>query len=284
MRHCIIMTAYKDVDMVNEFISLIPEKWGCYVHLDRKCRIGVDDINSKARTFKQYKIYWGGVEHLKAFLFLLNKAFNDSNDYDYFHLVTGQDFFASRPDDFDKILGAGHKSYIEIHKCPFSAWDKCWGGGFDILRYRTLASYCDVRINYRRLLNKVFCVMQEKFRITRRLPLYPIYGGSVYCSLTNMAVKEVLYGDLSKDLLYRLKNSTNAEEIFFQTILMNSEQKESVENDKLRYIDWECDIPPKVLCDADFTKIVASNVLFCRKIDSKVSRVLLDMLLEYVKS
>lgn len=36
MRHCIIMTAYKDIDMINEIISYLPDDWGCYVHLDKK--------------------------------------------------------------------------------------------------------------------------------------------------------------------------------------------------------------------------------------------------------
>lgn len=274
------MTAYKDVDMINEFISLIPEEWGCYVHLDKKCAIELNSINPKARTFKQYKIYWGGIEHLKAFLFLLEKAYTDGNNYDYYHLVTGQDFFASRPTDFDTIVSEKRKNFIEIHKCPFSAWDKCWGGGFDILKYYTLASYCDVRFGYGQILNKILVKAQKVFHMARPLPSYPIYGGSVYCSLSGEAVKEVLYGELSKDLLGRLRNSIIGEEIFFQTVLMNSELRESVESNKLRYIDWECEAPPKVLSEMDFDVIMAAKVLFCRKIDSRYSKKILDKLIE----
>lgn len=269
--------------MINEFISLIPKEWGCYVHLDKKCAIERNSINSKAKTFKQYKIYWGGVEHLKAFLFLLEKAYTDGNNYDYYHLVTGQDFFASSPSDFDTILGEGKTNYIEIHKCPFAAWDNCWGGGFDILRYYTLASCCDVRFDYGRILNRILIKVQKVLHISRTLPSYPIYGGSVYCSLSSDAIKEVLYGELSKDLLGRLNNSIIGEELFFQTVLMNSELKGSVENNKLRYIDWGCEAPPKVLSEMDFGKIIASKALFCRKIESKYSRFLLHKLLEYIR-
>lgn len=283
MKHCILMTAYKDIDMINEFISLIPDDWGCYVHLDKKCTIEPNSINLKANTFKEYEIYWGGVEHLKAFIFLLDKAYSDGrNHYDYYHLVTGQDFFAIQPEDFDTILSDNKKSYLEVHKCPFDKWDKCWGGGFDILRYRTLASYCDIRFGYGRILNKILVKAQKVFHMARPLPSYPIYGGSVYCSLSGEAVKEVLYGELSKDLLGRLRNSIIGEEIFFQTVLMNSELRESVESNKLRYIDWECETPPKVLSETDFDVIMASKVLFCRKIDSKYSRSLLDRLLKHI--
>lgn len=284
MKHCILMTAYKDVGMINEFISLIPDQWGCYVHLDKKCKIDIGEIASKAKVFKQYRIYWGGVEHLKAFLLLLTKAYNDGCDYDYYHLVTGQDFFAVSPKQFDEIIGDKRLNYIEFHKCPYAVWDKCWGGGFDMLRYRTLASYCDVRKPIYYILNKTFHVLQKGLSCQRPLPPYPIYGGSVYCSLTSDAVKEILYSSLANDLLLRLKNSTCGEEVFFQTVLMNSQCKDHIINDKLRYMDWSVKEPPKVLRDEDYDKIVNSKVLFCRKTDSICSRNLLDRLLEDIRN
>lgn len=49
MRHCVLMTVYKDVNMVNEIISHIPDDWGCYVHIDKRSPIEIMDVNPKQK-------------------------------------------------------------------------------------------------------------------------------------------------------------------------------------------------------------------------------------------
>lgn len=52
MRHCIIMTAYKNVNQINHLISLIPEEWGLFIHIDKKSDINVNDIDNRAYVIK----------------------------------------------------------------------------------------------------------------------------------------------------------------------------------------------------------------------------------------
>lgn len=118
--------------------------------------------------------------------------------------------------------------------------------------------------------------------LQRSLPSYSIYGGSVYCSLTKNAVNEVVNGETSEDLLQRLKNTTCGEEVYFQTILMNSNLRDTIFNNQLRYIDWNVKNAPGVLIDEDFDKIVKGKALFCRKLDSTVSKSLLIKLKKYM--
>ena len=54
MKHCIIMTAYKDVAMINRIIARCPDNWGIYIHLDRKSDIDESEIDSRAKVFKKY--------------------------------------------------------------------------------------------------------------------------------------------------------------------------------------------------------------------------------------
>lgn len=216
----------------------------------------------------------GGVEHLKAILFLLNKAYSSGNNYDYYHIITGQDYLLVKPEDFDKTVGNDGYSYLEYFSCPNPNW-KGWGGGYDILKYYTLASYCDVRKSIGRILNRFLYLVQTKLHFARSLPHYPIYGGSTYMSLTSEAVMESLYSEIAKDLLRRLNNTTCAEEIYFQTVLMNSSCKEHVHSTNLRYIDWNAAIAPKYLSEEDYDKLATSGCLFCRKIDSDLSADLL---------
>lgn len=271
------MSAYKDVEMINQIIDRTPVNWGIYIHIDKKSSISDKDITPRANVYKVKSIYWGGKEHLEAILLLLNKALQHNQNYDYYHIITGQDFYSTPIEEFDHILGNEQSIYIEHFTLPRKNW---WNGGYDILKYRTLASICDIRRPIPRKLNHILYVIQKKFKLTRKLPKYPLYGGSIYCSLTQEAVVEVLYSPIAKDLQSRINNTTCSEEIYFQTILMNSNLKNKIRNTNLRYIDWNVKDAPKFLNLDDYQAIRNSHTLFCRKVDSKISQGLLNKLLE----
>ena len=282
MRHCIIMTIYKDVEMVNHFISLTPQDWGIYIHLDKKSKIHISDVDSRARVFSIKKIYWGGWEHLYAFWFLLNKAKESGVHYDYFHLISGQDFYACPTACFDDILGSEKMSYMGLFPIPNKHWH--WDGGYKIFKYRTLSSFCDIRKTVPRAVNKLYYLLQKYTHTEKPLPSYPLYGSTVYSSLHHDFVEWMLASDSAKSLLKGLKNSTCAEEVFFQTVIMNSPFKDKVKAEvTLRYVDWHSVQRPKFLDASDFEKIKASNSLFCRKVDSRLSKDLVPLLGNYVK-
>lgn len=278
MKHCLVITAYKDIDSINQLINYTPKDWGIYIHIDKKSIIKESEVNSRAKVFKIQNINWGAWEHLYVFHFLLNQAFNDDSNYDYYHLITGQDFYATSPNSFDSILGDDKLSYISVNKIPWGNW-KGWNWGFDIFQYHTLASYMNVHTGrFGKRLNKYFHEMQRILRFYRALPSYPIYGGSVYCSLHKDFVKYIFESNFANELLEYMRNTTLAEEIFFQTVLMNSPFKDKYCNNHLRYIDWNVPNPPKFLNKEDYDLIIQSNSLFCRKVDSDISRDLIDKL------
>lgn len=47
-------------------------------------------------------------------------------------------------------------------------------------------------------------------------------------------------------------------------------------------MDWNVKSPPKVLREEDFHKIIDSNCLFCRKVDSKASKMLIKLLMNKI--
>lgn len=282
MRHCIIMTAYKDVEMINRFISLTPKHWGIYIHIDLKSKICVSDINPRANVFSLKKVYWGGWEHLYVFWLLLNKARESGVKYDYFHLISGQDFYASPITSFDKILGTDKMSYMGLFPIPNKYWH--WDGGYKIFKYRTLSSYCDIRKTLPRTINKMYYLLQKYTYTQKKIPSYPLFGSSVYCSLHFDFVEWMLNSNFAKTLLNELKGSLCGEEVFFQTVIMNSPFKDKVKAEiTLRYVDWYSVPSPKFLDASDFDKIKASRSLFCRKVDSSLSKDLIPLLEDYIK-
>lgn len=260
------MTAYKNVDQINHLIRLIPVEWGIFIHIDKKSDINIKDIDNRACIIKKWNIYWGSINHLKAVLDLLKIAI-EKGIYDYYHIITGQDLIIATPAQFDEMLANKNNIYINCFKIPYERWKYCWGGGYWIYQRRTLALWGDVRYFPYRIFNSLFVRLQKILGLYKKLPEYKLYGGALYCSLTKEAVYEVLNSKIGKHLLRNLKYSLCGEEIYFQTVLMNSKLKHNIINNNLRYVDWYVQNPPKVLDINDYPKIKKSNCLFCRKIE-----------------
>lgn len=262
-------------------LNLPPPEFNIYIHIDKCAKIKLEDINPRANVYSVYKIHWGAVEHLDAIWLLLMEACTSGDAYDYYHIISGQDFYACPPSDFDKLLGDNKTNYIGVFSIPNKHW--AWHQGYDIFRYRTLASYGDVRKFPLRAVNKVWYHLQKCTHIYRSLPDFPLYGSAVWCSLHGDFVRWLLKSEIAAYLLKRLRNSTCAEEVFFATCIMNSPYCDYISKDNpLRYWDWHVKIPPKVLDVSDFPSIKSAHALFCRKVDTARSAKLLPLLKEYI--
>ena len=272
MKHVIIMTAYRDVELINLIIRNVPDNWDVYIHIDYKSKLSPSMIDKKAYVIKKYKINWGDINHLYAIVELLKEAFKNTLEEAYYHIITGQDYFVTSPKNFEKVIENG-KIYLDI--VSNSQW---YNGGKDIWMYRTLAPILDLRKPINRKFNRFYMLLQKKLGLCKVLPDYTIYGGSVYCSLPYNAVDHVLNSDIAKQMLDALKSSAIGEEIFFQTVLMNSPLKSSIISSNLRYSDWSVENAPKILNEEDYKSIVASNTLFCRKVDLNRSKKLFELL------
>jgi hypothetical protein len=68
------------------------------------------------------------------------------------------------------------------------------------------------------------------------------------------------------------------DEIFYQTILLNSPLQQTVVNDEVHYIAWpELSGPhPDILGVPDFDRFMATDKLFARKFDATVDSTVLD--------
>jgi len=73
------------------------------------------------------------------------------------------------------------------------------------------------------------------------------------------------------------------DELFFQTIVMNSRFRDDVVNDTLHYVDWDADPGPAILTVADVDRIETSGKLFARKFDVAVDSEVLDLLDEHIE-
>ena len=116
----------------------------------------------------------------------------------------------------------------------------------------------------------------------------PLYGGSFHWCLTGECVKWI--DDFVKqntNFVKRFHYTYCADEIFYQTLILNSPFKDKIINDDLRYRDWGDDVNalhPRNLEKKDFEKIRESDKLFARKFDMTVDPDILDMIDEMILS
>lgn len=288
MKHGILITAYKKVDHLIRLIeSLNDDKdFSFYIHIDKKSKISDDEIlnlrnlNQVAVVVKKFNVNWGGYNHLKAFLFLAQEAIKDPQ-ITYIHTITGQDFPVKSNREIKSFFDENEGSeYIESFPFPLEGWP---GGGFDRIKYYNYYDKLNPSSKVQKWLISFLVSIQKVFKMERKIDRVcgKIYGGSTYWSLTRNFLSYVFdFIDRNPWFLKMFEHTFCAEEIFFQTIIMNSPFKNKVINCNLRYITWEYrnGSMPAILDSSDFEKIIDSKAIFARKLDFPISEPLFKQL------
>jgi hypothetical protein len=116
--------------------------------------------------------------------------------------------------------------------------------------------------------------------VKRRFParLRP-YGGGAYWCLSRACIEYVAaFVERRPDVISFFRNVDIPDEIFFQTILLNSMLRDTIVNDNLRYIDWTRGRRPAILDIRDLEALRASPKLFARKFDVNQDEMILDLI------
>jgi hypothetical protein len=287
LKQAILITAYKNYFHLEKIINFFNDDFQIYIHLDKKSLITdreVERIESYPQVkllVQEYKVNWGGLNHLKAILYLSAMAVEDKENV-YFHLISGHDYPIKSPEFFKGFYQRqGHMNFLEYFKVPFKGWGG--NGGLDRLEYFNLFDVFNYKSDTElRWINKALKIQRKiGFRRGFGINFPEIYGGSTWWSLNRDALAYILdYQKKHPSYLRRFRYTLCSEEFFFQTLLLNSPMGESVSNNNLRYIDWTArnGNNPAVLDETDYQKIVASDALFARKFDYPVSYTLIEQL------
>lgn len=193
------------------------------------------------------------------------RSFSESQ-YDYFVNLSGQCYPLKPIAQIKEYLGSSGVAHMEHFSLPSSDH---WGprGGLDRVNYR----WFKFRGRYIRVP-----------RLTKRLPynMHP-YGGSPLFCLPRRHIDYVLdFVSRNPKILGFFKRAFAPEEMFFQTIIMNSPLKNEVVNKDEWYIDWSRarEGHPPILTKADLPLLLASEKLFARKFDVTVDSEVLDLI------
>lgn len=276
MKIAYIISAYKYPGQLVRLISRLDQEGATFfVHVDKKAADFVYQAVVEGTRplpnvhfLKRYRCYWGGFGHVQATLEGFEEIFRRETSFDYAILLTGQDYpIKSNAYIRDFLLQNQGKSFLHHFPLPTTEWEDTGLARIENWHLRWFGRHLVVPGS---LLPG----------LRRSLPegLKP-YGGSSYWCLARECVAYV-YRFVRENPAYvrYFKTVDVPDEIFFQTILMNSPLAKSVVNDDLHYVVWQ--VPdsgsPEILRLEDFEQIARSPKLFARKFDATVDELVLD--------
>lgn len=290
-KHAYLIMAYNDFYLLNILLKQIDsEKNDIYLHIDKKSKELNTEMffnickKSKLYIFKEYKIYWGDFSQTECELFLLRKA-NENMNYSYFHLLSGSDLLLKNSNEVYDFFEESKKEFIHFESKEMNKNKVEWINKFYIFQKF-------LRISRHKWINKCFKILEifsiklQRILKINRKSLYKQYlTGANWFSITNDLVKYILENEKSIQKQYNFTKSSD--EIFLQTLVYNSKFVNNLYNSNfdndysacMRYIDWNRGMP-YVFMENDFEELIASNMLFARKITTSESGNLINKIFE----
>jgi hypothetical protein len=264
-----IISAYRNLGQLGRLVRRISsDRSIVVVHVDRKTDDGeYDDLVARltdvpsVHFLERHACHWGGFGHVRATLKGTEELLRRSSTFQHVILLTGQDYPLKSNHVLERFFHENRgRSFMAYSPLPSPWWSP--RGGRDRIEYR------HVRWRGRHV--------QLPGRRSFPRGLRPFGGGAYWClsreciELVHSFVRE------RPDVVRFFHRVDIPDEIFFQTVVMNSDLAGTVVNDNLRYIDWSRDRRPAVLGIEDLERLRTSTKLFARKFDVGRDPAILD--------
>jgi hypothetical protein len=232
-------------------------------------------------------VLWGGYEMAAVQLEAMRLALQRSSDWHHFINLSGQDFPIKSANELETFLRenptANYVSWFDPVFKPL------WGNARDRLDHYYLEWPWLNRILWWPWIGRR---LRQLFRWEDHLPHIPFYrrawpdfryyGGSNHVVLSHAGCEYLTQAPEARRITTWLKHSAHANEIIFQTVLLNSPLAATVVNTHLRLIEFLPNSPnPRTFRLEDFETLIQSKKFFARKFDEAVDSAILDRLTEH---
>lgn len=269
-KHAYMIMCHNNFELLQKLLILLDDEQNdIYLHIDKKAKLFdhrklFSSVKKSTLTLvKSVKVNWGGYSQIKVELLLLKEA--TKIEHSYYHLLSGVDLPIKTQSEihrfFEENVG---KEFVSVDNLTKNE------DFFNrIGRYYFFQDFIGRRKGYRSALletmESISLSIQDLFHVKRKAyENTEIFKGTNWFSITH----ELAVYTLSKEKEIRkcFGYGLCADELFLQTIVMNSRFRNNLVNDSLRFIDWERG-KPYTFSDEDFQLLISSNKLFARKFD-----------------
>jgi hypothetical protein len=281
-RHAYLIMAHSNFDYLKKLIkSLDDTRNDIFIHIDIKANFTDFDLLKRAISFssvyyiKQRNVKWAAFSGILCEMDLLKEATN-RGEYDYYHLLSGSDLVIKTQNEIHQFFD--HNKGIE-----FVAFDERQIASQYLDRIQYYYFFQDVYGRNRKniflvglyVIDKILLSIQKFLKINRLKEVdIEFQKGTNWFSITHDFAKYVLQ---QEEWIYRtFQYSLSGDEIFLQTILVNSDFRENLrqpinleENTNMRLIDWSRG-KPYTWRKEDYDILTNSNMFYARKIDPNV--------------
>lgn len=267
MKIAYLILAHKNPNQLKRLASFLDTD-DIYIHLDAKSDIKNFNDNVGVFIENRVDIQWGTFSMVEATLNLIKEA-KLKKDYDYYVLLSGDDYFIKSINDFELKLESGN-NYIDIIDI-----EENWKSA----KIRYEIKHTDIINNS--ILRKVSFIIKMIFKRRKMINEMKAYAGSQWWCLNKQAIEYVIdVVENDKSIIEFFKTTLIPDELFFQTILMNSNLKNTIVNNNLRYIVFEKgNVHPNIFTKDNLEELLNEDDKYiARKFDINKDSKIFDLL------
>jgi len=275
MKTALLIHAHANANQVARLVSRLKhDDLDIYINIDGKVDIYEFKSKISGATFltKRTEVQWGRFSQVEQILNSFQEIKETNIPYSHILFISGLDYpIQPIGKTIDFLKNNSDKSFIDHHKLGNDDWSKSIKKRYE---YWFFLPDADLRNN--NFIKKLL----TKSGFKRRYPFSTIYYGSCWFCLNLEVVKYILkYTEDNPKTVDFFKHSGCSDELYIQSVLLNSPLKNSLENKIYRYFDWsDKGKSPKILTVDDYAKIEKSNSWFARKLDMKMDTGIFDLL------
>lgn len=282
-RHAYLIMVHNNPYTFEKLMKLLDdERNDIYVHVDAKTknypieRVKAEMKYSAVHLVPRIKVSWGGYSQIRTELNLLKCAVK--GEYKYYHLISGVDMPLKTQDQiYDFFEKAEEKEFLGVS--PFTE-------NSDIYYRIQFYYFFQEAVGRGRgkhilvFLEKLLRHIQRYIGTDRGAKLTKRFYGATWFDITHDFATYVLSKE--KEIEKQYKYTRCADEIFMQSILMDSHFKSQLNTNLSREIDWNRGSPYTYTKD-DYGLLKSSTKMFARKFSDDKSEIV-DMIYEDLKN
>lgn len=296
MKIAYILLAHNNPSQLKRLVDSLKNTGDFYIHIDKKSDIrpfkqvfeGMDSVHLLKR---RVNVTWAGWSMVKGYMLLLKEAFASEKNYDRFVMLTGQDYPLMSDEKIIKTFEDNRDvEYVMAYNIVTSTvptdknkllkrWylDNPFHSRFLQRAYKSIMYRC---------VTKLF--KNKELRISLNGKLVDPYFGQMLSAFTREGAELIVHTYLhDKAYNKRMKTAFAAVEIYWQTIIFNSDLRRNTvqhgeEHEITEHFGWaplhyhHYDIDTSVFTEEDFDELKECGYMFFRKVVPGKSDSLMD--------